>query len=396
MSGVQIPQRSHCGRRRFKTLATERGQAEKVGVSFKDIKKTALWYNSRMVVVFLARLFYPHIGGVEKHILEISKILLKKNYKVVVFTEQHDPKLKCCETIEGISVYRFSVGKNDWFKKFRIWREIWKNRDIIKKADLIHVHDVFFWYLPFRFLYSMKPIFTTFHGYEAKFPPSKKAILVRKISEKLSRGNICVGDYIRKWYGTIPTFITYGGVNVGKSQISNLKSQIHNSKLKILFIGRIEEDTGVLIYLKALELLRQEKIEFEFEACGDGSLRREVERYGKVNGFAEELDNYFKDSDIVFASSYLSIFEAMKHKKLVFAVYNNPLKKDYLKMSPFEKWIVIENSPEKIAEKIKYFVKHQKKKNKIVNRACEWVKTQTWNRVADEYLNLWHSNDAYH
>ena len=47
-----------------------------------------------MTVVFFSRLFYPHIGGVEKHALEIGKILLKNNHKVVVFTEQYHPKLK--------------------------------------------------------------------------------------------------------------------------------------------------------------------------------------------------------------------------------------------------------------------------------------------------------------
>ena len=74
-----------------------------------------------MTILFFARLFYPHIGGVEKHVLEIGKILIKKGHKIIVFTELHDKKLKLQERFEGIQVYRVPVGKDNWFKKFRIW-----------------------------------------------------------------------------------------------------------------------------------------------------------------------------------------------------------------------------------------------------------------------------------
>jgi len=71
---------------------------------------------------------------------------------------------------------------------------------LIQEADIVHCHDVFFWYLPFRFLYPKKKVFTTFHGWEGIFPPKWQAKVIRNISEKLSFGNICVGDFIRKWY----------------------------------------------------------------------------------------------------------------------------------------------------------------------------------------------------
>ena len=54
-----------------------------------------------MTIVFLARLFYPHIGGVEKHVLEISRILIEKGHKVSIVTEKHDIKLKNFEIINN-------------------------------------------------------------------------------------------------------------------------------------------------------------------------------------------------------------------------------------------------------------------------------------------------------
>ena len=106
-----------------------------------------------MKIVFFARRFYPLIGGVEKHVWEISKALVKKGHDVVVITEASEENSKQQEIIAGIKIHRISVGKDNWFRKLRVWQSLWKNRKLIISADVIHCHDVFFWYLPFRFLY---------------------------------------------------------------------------------------------------------------------------------------------------------------------------------------------------------------------------------------------------
>lgn len=165
-----------------------------------------------MTILFFTHRFWPEVGGVEKHALEVAKELVKRGHKVTVVAENHG-KLKDKETHNGIEIKRIRINTSEKLKKFVIWKWLLRNRKLIEKVEVIHCHDVFFWFLPFRFLYPQKPVFTTFHGYETKFPPSKRAILIRKISEKMSLGNICVGDYIKKWYGTKPDFVTHGGVN---------------------------------------------------------------------------------------------------------------------------------------------------------------------------------------
>jgi len=350
-----------------------------------------------MTILFFSRLFYPHIGGVERHVLEIGKRLVKKGHKVTVITEEYQSKESSAKTtgeVDGIKVHRINVGRENLIKKFRIWWWLWQHREIIKNADIVHCHDVFFWYLPFRFLYPNKKVYTTFHGYETKFPPSKKAILVRKISERLSNGSICIGEYVKKWYGASSKYVTYGGVN-----IHNYHATVRGNYakgVKILFIGRLEEDVGIPIYLRTLEILKRRGVRFTFEACGDGSLRGEVERYGMVYGFVKDMDKYIERSEFVFTSSYLSVLEAISRGKIVFSVFQNKLKEDYLKMSPFAKWIVIKSSAKDLADKIFYFIKHQEEKEKIANTAFEWVKTQTWEKIVSVYLNLWHFNDLNH
>lgn len=340
-----------------------------------------------MTILFLTRLFYPHVGGVEKHVSEIARILTKRGHTVTVITEElSGQKLQNYRSARR-EIVRIPKHRDGWSKKFFIWKWLWLHRKLIQSADIVHCHDVFFWFLPFRFLFPRKPVYTTFHGYEARFPPTKRATLVRKLSEKLSWGNICIGDYIAKWYGTRPTYVTYGGVNKVKS--SKLKVQSYNSKFKILFVGRLEEDTGVPIYLTALEKLKNRGIAFSFEVCGDGSLRSKVEAYGKVHGFVQDISPYLKSAVVVFASSYLAILEAMVAERPVFAVYANALKEDYLRMSPFAQFITSEADPTSLANKLERLMRNPHEKNLVVKKAHDWAVQHSWDDVVDLYRKLW-------
>ena len=54
--------------------------------------------------------------------------------------------------------------------------------------------------LPFLYIKSKK-IHITFHGWEGDFPPKRKVIQLRWISEILTKQSIAIGDFIPKWYG---------------------------------------------------------------------------------------------------------------------------------------------------------------------------------------------------
>lgn len=340
-------------------------------------------FNSKMNILFFSRFFYPHIGGVEKHVLEVSKLLIKKGHKVTVVAEQDSSNDKLNEVIEGINVFRISNLRDGKLKKFKIWKWLFCNYNLIRNADVVHCHDVFFWYLPFRFLVPFKKVFTTFHGYE-NYPLKSKDVLVHKMSEKLSMGNICIGDFIKKWYGTEPGFVSYGGINT----VKNEKLKVKSSEGAI-FIGRLDEQTGIKTYAKAVKLIRKKIPDFRFEIIGDGKFRKEVEKDFKVLGFQNNPEKYFPKYNFAFASRYLSILEAMAAKRLVFAVYDNPLKEDYLKMAPFSKYITISNSSLELVSKIYFYLDNLKAKEKMIEQAYAWAKKHTWEEVANIYLKLW-------
>jgi len=336
-----------------------------------------------MKIVFLCRLFAPHIGGVEKHVMQISKRLQEQGHDVVVITEQYQPSLPLHDTVEGIDVYRINKKKDDWFQKFRLWHGMWRLRSVLKSADIIHCHDVFFWYLPFRFLFPNKPVYTTFHGYEG-FPIQKKAIFMRKISEKLSWGNICIGDFIPKWYGTKATAVSYGA-----AEEAFVSTEKRVKKESAVFFGRLDDLTGIRTYVNAYKLLKKEYPKFELLVIGDGEDKRILSKDIQHIGFQKYPETYLVVYHFVFVSGYLSILEALLAKRLVIAVYDNPMKEDYLKLAPFAKFIVIEKDPEKVAEQVAYYLNHPEEEKKLVDSGYQWAKKQTWKKMVDLYLSVW-------
>lgn len=317
-----------------------------------------------MKILFLTKLFYPHIGGVEKHVFMVSRELVKCKHQVTVLTLKYDQKLKTQALIQGIKVIRLPFSNSKW----GIWQQIWLNRKLIQAADLIHCHDIFFWYLPFRLLYPFKPVFTTFHGWEGKFPIPFKNILLRKIYEKLSRGNICIGDYLPLWYKTKADFISYGAVAAVKINPGKPKTK------RAVFIGRLAPDLGLTEYFKVFKILKKQGYKITF--IGDGNLRRQAAKLGRVIGEVKNIQPYLLSASHVFCSSYLTIWEALAAKRQVFALYQNDLKKDYLIKFPAAKHIHISGSAKELISRL----------DQVLSPCFRYP---IWAQVAKIYLKLW-------
>ena len=167
-----------------------------------------------MTVVMICRLFNPHLGGVEKHVEEISKKATDDGHQVIVITQQHDVDLLKTEKINDVQIYRITnKSKNKILLRIEIWSWMIYHLWLFASADVIHVHDVFFWVWPIRIILFWKKIFITFHGYEAGYKkPNKNSIRARKIANRFSDGSIGVGSWIEKWYGTKLDVVTYGAV----------------------------------------------------------------------------------------------------------------------------------------------------------------------------------------
>lgn len=289
-----------------------------------------------MKILFISKYPTTHIGGVETHIRFLTKILKSKKQEVSIISEEQikPPHIK-------------------YFGLIYIWLWFFKNRKLIEDSDVIHIHDVFIWYLPFRFLYPSKKVFITFHGWEGKYPIPFWNLINKQIANKLTNGSIAVGKYIEKKYKIKSDYIIYGGVE----RLSDSKKISTQDKIKntILFVGRLEPDTGLLQFL---DFLRSSSLVYGYENVsfvGDGSLRKDCEKFGEVYGFCDP-NPFYKKAGTVVPSGYLTYLEAKSYGCKIKTFYGNELKKDY--------W-----------DEIK-----------------QLKKFDTWEDIANKYIKLWSTN----
>ena len=164
-----------------------------------------------MRILVLAHYYWPHVGGVEKHAEEVNKRLRLKGINLTVLTEKYGQGLKDRDVKDGIEIIRFSYPHRRFFGLLAIWKFLWKNRILIKQSDIIQIHDVFIWYLPFRFLYPLKKVYTTIHGYESDAHFTQISIWQKRLGVALSTASIGVGKYLEKYLKVKFSRIVYGG-----------------------------------------------------------------------------------------------------------------------------------------------------------------------------------------
>lgn len=309
-----------------------------------------------MKILFFSHYYSLHIGGVEKHIQELSKILIENGHEITILTERYDPKLKEKEVIDGVKIVRFEYPSWKFLGLFFIWYFVWSKRDLILKSDIVHIHDVFIWYLPFRFLFPNRKVYTTIHGLEWGNPFSRAGILQKKIAIKLSTGTIGIGKFLEKYLGVRFNIISYGAVDIKKMSTKKTKNSI-------VFVGRLSRDTGVFQFLK---WLKSQKNKYNVNFIGDGDLRSECEEFGTNHGFTNP-DKFYSNSEFAIPGGYLACLEAFGAKCKVKVFWSDQLKKDYWVMSPMYKFI----------------------NDNDVQGAFEWARKQSWEKMAKDYSKLW-------
>ena len=136
-------------------------------------------------------------------------------------------------------------------------------------------------------------------------------------------------------------------------------------------------------------MLKKKFPKFTLLVVGDGEQKKLVEKKVKTTGFQNNPEKLFDRYHFAFVSRYLSILEAFVAKRPVIAVYDNPVKEDYLRMAPYAKWIIIEKEPAMIAKRIEELLANPEKEKKMVESAYRWVKKQSWEEMVKVYLKLW-------
>lgn len=319
-----------------------------------------------MKILFITHFFHPHIGGIEKHVLNLSLELIIKGHQVTIITKKHSPELKTIQTYKKIKIIRISYPNIKYIGLLSIWLQLLIfHFKLLISTNVLHIHDVFIWYLPFRFLSWNKKVFTTFHGWQGQYPIPKKQVTHRLIAQFLSTKTIAVGEYQKKYFKINPNKIIYGAVTLPTKKYKKLKKTI-------VYVGRLDKDTPLPILLPKLKKLKDFTINFH----GNGELAGECAKIGKVHGFSDPTSS-LKKSEICIASGYLSILESFAYRCTTITSHNNQLKKDYYQNTPFNKFLTN---------------KIQKLSSKTISSAYQYAKSQSWKKLANTYEKLWYTS----
>lgn len=353
-------------------------------------------------IIHLAPYYEPHLGGVETHVRELNKYLLKDGHEVTVFCEEHDKNLPNEEIISGVRVIRmpslsfksrflFFGFLNKFYYKLKVWTWIARQGQLLVAADIIHIHDVFWWIWPiYPFVYFKT--FLTFHGWEGKYPISILAKIHRYYNAMSAKKTIHVGEFIQHFYWDKPAVVIFGGAKEAllkeQLELPNSSHELYISeKSRLVFIGRLEEVNELKKTLAFFRLMKEKYPKIKITFVGDGSWRKECEELGLVTGFVKNVDSYIRMADLVCANSYLSILDSQALGKLVCAFYSNPVKESYLKTFIGAKYMFIETEP---SEMLQNFEKITNKQVVVVAKKIkDFIQQQSWKNVATVYKKLW-------
>ncbi|MFW9975124.1 MAG: glycosyltransferase family 4 protein [Candidatus Thorarchaeota archaeon] len=341
-------------------------------------------------IAMISPRYKPAIGGVEKHVEEVVKELLKRGIKCDVFTSSQAQNNECDSLYDGARVYRLPNGWGSFPILILLW--LWKRKKEFPRYSIIHVHDaipLLIWFPILKLVFPKVPVFATFHGFERDPIPGYFKVL-RQLAQKLVKGTICVGVFIQKHYRIKCDWITYGAI----SSVDRGTEKKNGA----LFIGRLERDTGIEDYLRSLIILKEQyNIDLRLTVCGEGSLRNSLEAISQKNGITVDFlgpllntTTLLKTNRFSFASGYLSIVESMAYGLPVLSVANSPLKHDYLKSIQNQKApILLHSSAKAIAHTVQKLMTDRAFEERISTSSKNWVSKMTWTELVEGYLTIW-------
>jgi len=156
-----------------------------------------------------------------------------------------------------------------------------------------------------------------------------------------------------------------------------------------------------MLYLDALVALRHDyNRRIHLTVAGDGPLRPIAERYVDAQGLwvtflgaVADPGPLFARASLAFASGYLAVWQALANRRLVFSIYDNELKRDYLRGFPeAESVLEIAGDPDELAAKLNECLSDPGSADAMRRRGAELAAENTWDRVADLYLSMYRAH----
>lgn len=235
-----------------------------------------------MKVVMLSNEFAPSIGGVQTHVLELSRALVMAGYDVHVVTRLKNKSLPSFEELDGIRVHRISLANNHWIYDWQLRRYL-RKLDAQSPIDVIHVHGM----RPLKAAGSLG-VRVVFTNHTSSF--LKRVEMSAKVRDKMAT-QLSVADHVLApsqeladrtkdtgYQGPV-SFVANGvdtqKFNPGKS-VYREKLSISERDFVVVMARRLVSKNGVLFFAQALKYITATNV--NVIVAGDGAERQEFEK----------------------------------------------------------------------------------------------------------------------
>ena len=168
-------------------------------------------------------------------------------------------------------------------------------------------------------------------------------------------------------------------------------------------MGALVERKGLIYLLKAYKILQKKFSNLRLIVCGDGPLKKEMEKWAKENNLRnvifegkiaeDKVQNYYASCDIFCSpathgeSFGLVLVEAMACQKPVVA-FDNEGYKEFLKDK--KGGILVKNRDFKeLAKKLEILIKNEKLRKKMGEIAQKEAKRYSWKKIAQKVLDFY-------
>ncbi len=352
-----------------------------------------------MKIVLLVHRYWPSVGGVEKYVRHLASALMAGGHEVDIVAGATTEGLPPTATLDGIRIHRYPAVRSPM--RMRLW--FLRHAALLRRADVIHASNTHvlehFWRMVGPVVDPRK-VFLTRHGmsYSCPVPESEQRRAARTLG--MAAGVVHDGAFIEKWLGVAPGICPDQGLFPPADDLTPVPEPPPTSGV---FIGRLEADSGIHIYIDAVaRLLRESGRAFVLHVYGDGSaasaVRERVAREGlpvRFYGRVPDAQQYITDSCFALIDGRMAIQECMARRRLVLAAYPDPLKKDYVGTEPFSPYLVAVGDGAELARQLCFYIDHPDARAAFVERAFQYSRTLTWERTAASYVSLWRERLAH-
>src|SRR3989344_1414883 len=372
-----------------------------------------------MKICFITPFFHPVKGGMEEHVLQLAKGLIKKGHDVSVFTSNYSrvgKTLGSKEIYQGIKIRRF----NTWFKlyafspvfPFVLYELIHSDFDIVHVHSYRHVHNL-------AVLFTKSRCFMTLHwpdypkGLRSKFMDFiipffdktvgkfllhryDKLIAVNGLEVSWIKNNFNISENKIK---LIPNAIPKDYLKLRDGSSIRKKFNIKKNKLVVLSFSRMHKSKGLDLTVNIAKFFPN--VKFIIAGADAGELINLKSLASKLNLdnliFMNDVDekiklNLFSSADIfLFPSHYdafgIVLLEAFSQKLAVIASDSGGIP-----------WVVDDaglifkdNDLDDLKNKLSLLTNDSKLRSKYSKLGYSRVKNFTWENIVDSLDNEYKS-----